>query len=95
MRRSLIFVRAAIVCAAVVGVIASTGEVAFAGSVNHGSAGVPGTPNCVGQTVAFVAQGNFNSPAGPGIGNVASQAGISAAQVQADIQFYCATGIVP
>jgi hypothetical protein len=94
MRRSLIFVRAAIVCAAVIGIVGSTAEVASAGSVRHGNAGVPGAANCAGLTEAFVAQGNFNVP-GPGIGNVASQLGVSVKQVQAGVRSFCATGIVP
>ena len=101
MRRSLIFVRAAIVGTAVLVVIAATGEVASAGSVNHSNGGVPGATNCAGLTEAFVAQGNFSPPGtdinipGPGIGNVASQLGVSVKAVQAGVRSYCATGIIP
>jgi hypothetical protein len=94
MRMSL-FARAAIACTAVIGVIATTGGVASAGSINHTDAGVPGATNCVGLTVAFVSQGNFNTPGTFGLGNVASLGGVSVKQAQAEIQFYCATGIVP
>jgi len=94
-RMPLIFPRAAIVSTAVVGVLAATGGVASAGSPIHTAAGVPGTANCVGLTAAFVSQGNFNTPGTFGLGNVASLGGISVKQAQAEIQSYCATGIVP
>jgi hypothetical protein len=57
MRGSLIFGRAAVVCTAVIGVIASTGGVASAGSVIHENAGAPGATNWIVLTEAFVAQG--------------------------------------
>ena len=87
--------RAAIVCTAVVGGLAFTGGVASAGSNIHTNGGVAGATNCVGQTEAFVAQGNFNTPGTVGIGNVASVFGVSVKQVQAGVQSYCATGIIP
>jgi hypothetical protein len=70
------------------------GGIASAGSSNHVGAGVPFAANCEGQTAAFLAQGNFREP-GPGLGNWASQAGISVTQLHAGIVSYCATGIVP
>jgi hypothetical protein len=74
-----------------------TGGVASAGSVNHTQAGTVGAANCTGQTAAFVSQGNFNNPIGApfGLGHTSHSAGISVQQAQAEIQFYCATGIVP
>jgi len=95
MRMSPILGRAAIVCAAVIGVVASTGGIASAGSEIHTNAGVPGAANCAGLTEAFVAQGNFNTPGTTGIGNVASFYGISVKQVHAGVQSYCATGVIP
>lgn len=95
--RTPLFVRTAIGFTAVVGVIAMTGGVASAGSVNHAQPVVFGVPNCTGQTAAFVSQGNFNNPIGApfGLGHTSHSAGISVQQAQAEIQFYCATGIVP
>ena len=88
--------RAAIVGAAFIGVIAATGGVASAASPNHGNGGLVGAANCVGQTAAFVSQGNFNTPPGVvGLGNVSSWYGVSVKQSQASIQLYCATGIIP
>ena len=96
MRTSLLG-RAAIGFTAVIGVIAVTGGVASAGSVNHAQPVAFGVPNCTGQTAAFVSQGNFNNPIGApfGLGHTSHSAGISVQQAQAEIQFYCATGIVP
>jgi len=95
MRMSLI--RAAIVGAAAIGALAATSGVASAASFNHNGAGVPGAANCSGQTAAFVSQGNFNNPPGRpfGLGNSSAAGGISVKQAQSEIQFYCATGIVP
>ena len=78
-----------------IGVIAATGGVASAASDNHINAGVPGTPSCAGQSLAFVAQGNFYAPGPVGIGNVASFFGVPVSQVHSTIQYYCATGIIP
>jgi hypothetical protein len=72
----------------------SGGGIASAASSNHTGPGVPFTASCEGQTAAFLAQGNFQQP-GPGLGNWASQAGISVKQLHAGIASYCATGIVP
>ena len=72
----------------------SGGGIAGAASSNHTGPGVPFTASCEGQTAAFLAQGNFRVP-GPGLGNWASQAGLSVAQLHAGIVSYCATGIVP
>ena len=84
-----IMVGAAALCTAGIGL--GLGGVAGA-SVN--APGTPGAPNCVGQTTAYVAQGNFVVP-GPGIGNVAKEVGLTAHEVHQLIVFYCATGIVP
>ena len=70
--------------------VASFGGVAFAASDNHVLPGTPGDKNCVGQTMAYLAQGNVVSAPGPGIGNVASQAGLTVQQVKAIVEAYCA-----
>jgi hypothetical protein len=80
--------------AASVGVGLGGVGVAYAGSAKHTAPGTPGAPNCVGQTMAFLAQGNWNQP-GPGIGNYASEAGITVKQVKADVEYWCTTGMVP
>lgn len=64
--------------------------VAFAGSVNHGAPGTPLTPNCVGQTMAYLAQAGPSIGLQPGIGNLASAAGLTAQQVTAVVDAYCA-----
>ena len=84
-----IMIGAAALCTAGFGL--GLGGVAGA-SVN--GAGTPGAPNCVGQTTAYVAQGNFLLP-GPGIGNWAKEAGLTVKEVHQGIVSYCTTGIVP
>ena len=70
--------------------VASFGGVAFAASDNHVLPGTPGDKNCVGQTMAYVAQGNVSAFPGPGIGNAARQAGLTVKEVNAIIEAYCA-----
>jgi hypothetical protein len=74
-----------------------TGGVASAGSVNHAQPVVFQVPNCWGQSAAYVAQGNFNDPAGApfGLGRFAAGDGISLQSLHDDIQSFCATGIIP
>jgi hypothetical protein len=68
--------------------VASVGA-AFAASDNHAAPGTPGTPNCVGQTNAYLAQ--FGTSEGiHGIGNVADASGLTVQEVQAIVQGYCA-----
>ncbi len=62
--------------------------VASAGSSNHSTPGTPGAKNCVGQTMAYLAQGNETGE--NGIGNVASFAGLSVQEVKAIVVEYCA-----
>ena len=71
---------------ALLGIVASTA--AYAASPKHTAPGTPGTKNCVGQTMAYLAQGNDAVP-GPGIGNVASQAGLTVQEVKAIVAAYC------
>lgn len=64
--------------------------VAFAGSVNQSAPGTPGTPNCVGQTTAYLAQAGPSVGSQPGIGNLASTAGLTVQQVKDIVDSYCA-----
>ncbi len=69
--------------------LSAFGGVALAASDNHTAPGTPGDKNCVGQTMAYLAQGNDAVP-GPGIGNVARQAGLTVKEVKAIVEAYCA-----
>ena len=60
--------------------------------------GTPGTANCKGQTVAFVAQAAKNGyldDAYRGIGGVGRATGLSNQQIHAIIDAYCAGTLVP
>ena len=63
---------------------------AFAASDNHSTPGTPGTKNCVGQTTAYLAQGNETGV--NGIGNVVDVVGggVSVQYIKAYIDEYCA-----
>ena len=63
------------------------GGAAYAGSDNHATPGTPGDKNCVGQTMAFLAQST--AAGGPGIGNVASTNGLSVQEVKAIVDSFC------
>ena len=69
---------------------------AYAGSAKHSVPGTPGAPNCVGQTMAYLAQGNydFGLLSGPGIGNIASETGLSVKQIHETVDAYCAGAFV-
>lgn len=68
--------------------LASTFGGAFAASDNA-QLGVPGTPNCVGQTTAFVAQGGALD-ASHGIGGFADSQDLTVQELKIEIQAYCA-----
>ena len=80
---------AAIAIASIGGVAFSTGG-AFAASPNQATPGTPGTANCVGQTMAYLAQGHESLPGVTGIGNVASTHGLSVQEVKALVEAFCA-----
>jgi hypothetical protein len=65
---------------------------AHAVSVQQSTLGIPGTPNCIGQTTAYVTQGNPNGyVAAQGIGNVAAaNPGATVKDVNNLIAAYCA-----
>jgi len=69
------------------GIVASAGV--YAASENHVTLPEPGSKDCVGQTMAYLAQGNDVVP-GPGIGNAASQSGLTVHEVKAIAVAYCA-----
>ena len=94
MRRThKIMMGAAALCTAGIGL--GLGGVAGA-SVN--APGTPGSPNCVGQTTAWVAQGGLVSLGldvpGPGIGNVAKELGTTPTVIHQFVVSYCTTGSV-
>ena len=62
--------------------------VASAGSPNHVGIPTPGTANCKGQAAAYLAQGN--EIPGPGLGNVAVNAGFTVKDIMAAIDAFCA-----
>jgi hypothetical protein len=61
---------------------------ATAFAADHSQPGTPGTPNCVGQTTAYVAQLG-QSVGAPGIGGVSDFTGLSVQQIHDIIQAYC------
>ena len=62
--------------------------IAFAGSDNHATLGTPGTPNCVGQSMAYLAQVG-TSVGIHGIGNVADALNLSVQEVHTLVEAYC------
>ena len=70
--------------------LASTAGLAFAGSPNHTAPGTPGEKNCVGQTMAFLAQAGKEALDAPGIGNLAAAAGLSVQEVKEIVEAFCA-----
>ena len=52
--------------------------------------GEPGAANCVGQTVAFLAQGSKEQIDEPGLGNLAEASGFTVKQVLAVARDFCA-----
>ena len=62
--------------------------IAFAGSDNHTAPGTPGTPNCVGQSMAYLAQ--VGASVGiHGIGNLADASNLSVQEVHTLVEAYC------
>ena len=74
---------------AIVGGLSAVGMATASAGIS--TLGTPGDPNCVGQTTAYVAQGN---PTGfltaRGIGNVAAVNGATVKDVKSLIAQYCA-----
>lgn len=66
------------------------GGTAFAGSPNHAAPGTPGEKNCVGQTMAYLAQASAEVYDAPGIGNLADVAGLSVQEVKQIVEDFCA-----
>jgi hypothetical protein len=66
-----------------------------AAGANVPGTGAAGTPNCAGQTTAYLTQGRTFEYPGPGLGNEAREAGFTLTQEHQGIQTYCITGIVP
>jgi hypothetical protein len=69
------------------------GGIAVAGpaSAAQMEPGTPGTPNCKGQTIAFVAQVGKAFGA-PGLGNLAPAFGLSVKELHAFVEEFCAAG---
>lgn len=83
--------RKVIITLAAAGVLAMASATSvFAASANHTQPGTPGTPNCAGQTLAFLAQGVGGYIGTNGIGGFASASGYSVQDVQALVREYCA-----
>lgn len=62
---------------------------ASAASPKHAEPGTPGTPNCVGQTMAYLAQVGSDDGI-HGIGNVAKASDLSVKELKALVEEYCA-----
>jgi hypothetical protein len=69
--------------------LGSLGMVGVAAAAQPTAPGTPGTPNCQGQTMAYLAQSGKSLDA-PGIGNLASLAGLSVKEVHDAVDSYCA-----
>jgi hypothetical protein len=68
-------------------VAAAIPAVALADSPKHSTPGTPGDANCVGQTMAYLAQ--LDDP--NGIGNLARVFNLSVADVHAIVEQFCAS----
>ena len=74
--------------------VVSIAGAGYAAGPDHSVPGTPGTPNCKGQTMAFLAQAAKNGlvdEAFRGIGGIARGADASAAQVVAVVDAFCAS----
>ena len=69
--------------------LASMVGTASAGSPKHTEPGVPGTANCVGQTMAYLAQLGSEADV-HGLGNLAEALGASVQEIKAIVAEYCA-----
>ena len=67
----------------------SAAGTALAASENQAEPGVPGDPNCVGQTMAYLAQVGTESGI-HGIGGIADAFDLSVKEVKAIVSEYCA-----
>ena len=75
------------------GALAAFAFVALTGfSGPHDEPGVPGTPNCEGQTMAYLAQAGKNADVqeARGIGQLAQYAGLSVKELREIVIAYCA-----
>ncbi len=69
--------------------LASMVGTAAAASPKHTEPGIPGSPNCVGQTMAYLAQLGGDADI-HGIGNLANTVGLSVKEIKAIVAEYCA-----
>lgn len=82
-------VAGAAIAIASIGGVAFTSGGAFAASPNQALPGTPGTANCVGQTMSYLAQALSGSGI-TGIGNLAVAANLSVKEIKAIVEAYCA-----
>ncbi len=68
------------------GMLVGSVGMAGAGSSNHTEPGTPGAKNCVGQSMAYLAQLDGEAH---GIGNLAATEGLSVKEVRTIVQEYC------
>lgn len=68
--------------------LASVAGTALAGSDNQLTSGEPGDKNCVGQTRAWMTQGNWKGD-GPGFGNLASQNDVTVKEFNPALKAFC------
>jgi hypothetical protein len=73
--------------AAATGVLAMPGAALGAG---HGTFGTPGTPNCHGQTMAFLNEVFKTTNQVNGIGGISHFGGLTVQQIQDIVKAYCA-----
>ncbi len=77
---------------ALLGVVAATALTATGAAIagGHTAPGTPGTPNCHGQTMAYLNEAFKTTYQVNGIGNIADFANLTVKQVQDIVAAYCA-----
>ncbi len=79
--------RAAITAGLTLGSLGLTG---LASAADHSAPGIPGTPNCAGQTIAYLNQAGKDIDV-PGLGNIARFSNLSVKEVHDIVDQYCST----
>ena len=94
MMRGMIMKKLAIIAGTMamgLGIVLGATGVAFASPPTHTTPGTPGTPSCVGQTTAYLAEYPHYELNVSGIGNLATFAGATVPQIKQIIDQYCAS----
>lgn len=74
-----------------IGIVLGGTGIAFASTPSHTTPGTPGTPSCVGQSTAYLAEYPHYVLGVSGIGNLASAVNLTVPQVKQIVDAYCAS----